>query len=46
VLARHDETYMPPEVADALKRAGHWDPSRGAAPPAAEWNTLSPRPGG
>jgi cytochrome c-type biogenesis protein CcmE len=22
VLARHDETYMPPEVAEALKRAG------------------------
>ncbi|MDF1585374.1 cytochrome c maturation protein CcmE [Marinimicrococcus flavescens] len=24
VLAKHDETYMPPEVADALKRSGHW----------------------
>jgi cytochrome c-type biogenesis protein CcmE len=24
VLARHDETYMPPEVADALKKAGRW----------------------
>ncbi len=24
VLAKHDETYMPPEVADALKRAGTW----------------------
>ncbi len=23
VLARHDETYMPPEVAKALERAGH-----------------------
>ena len=23
VLAKHDETYMPPEAADALKRAGH-----------------------
>lgn len=42
VLARHDETYMPPEVADALKRSGHWDPARGAPPPAASWNTLSP----
>ncbi len=42
VLARHDETYMPPEVADALKRSGHWDPSKGAAPPAASWNTLTP----
>jgi len=26
VLAKHDENYMPPEVADALKRAGHWQP--------------------
>lgn len=42
VLARHDETYMPPEVADALKRAGHWNPEQGAAPPAASWNTLDP----
>lgn len=42
VLARHDETYMPPEVADALKRAGHWQPEQGAAPPAATWNTLDP----
>ena len=24
VLARHDETYMPPEVAEALKQAGVW----------------------
>nr|MCU0945720.1 cytochrome c maturation protein CcmE [Rubritepida sp.] len=40
VLARHDETYMPPEVADALKRAGHWDPAAGAPPPPAQWNTL------
>ena len=31
VLAKHDETYMPPEVADALKRAGEWkgDPEKG-----------------
>jgi cytochrome c-type biogenesis protein CcmE len=42
VLARHDETYMPPEVADALKRAGHWNPEQGAAPPAASWNALDP----
>ena len=26
VLAKHDETYMPPEVADAIKRAGQWKP--------------------
>jgi cytochrome c-type biogenesis protein CcmE len=24
VLARHDENYMPREVADALKQQGHW----------------------
>jgi cytochrome c-type biogenesis protein CcmE len=24
VLAKHDENYMPKEVADALKRQGHW----------------------
>lgn len=24
VLAKHDETYMPPEVADALKKSGKW----------------------
>ncbi len=27
VLAKHDENYMPPEVADALKQAGH-DPAQ------------------
>ena len=43
VLARHDETYMPPEVADALRRAGHWNPAQGAAPPPATWNTLDPQ---
>jgi cytochrome c-type biogenesis protein CcmE len=24
ILAKHDEKYMPPEVADALKKAGRW----------------------
>jgi len=24
VLAKHDENYMPPEVAEALKKQGHW----------------------
>lgn len=24
VLAKHDEQYMPPEVADALKKSGEW----------------------
>ena len=41
VLARHDESYMPPEVADALRRAGHWNPAQGPAPAPATWNTRS-----
>ena len=24
ILAKHDENYMPPEVADALKKSGQW----------------------
>jgi cytochrome c-type biogenesis protein CcmE len=36
VLAKHDETYMPKEVADALKKQGHWkhdyDKKAGASP--------------
>ena len=38
VLAKHDETYMPKEVADALKRQGHWkvDGGKSAARPAGE----------
>ena len=46
VLAKHDETYMPKEVADALKKTGHWDPKLGAPPPAATWIALTPRTGG
>ncbi|TDR90046.1 cytochrome c maturation protein CcmE [Enterovirga rhinocerotis] len=38
VLARHDENYMPREVADALKAQGHWKdgkvPAAAAAGPA------------
>ncbi len=41
VLAKHDEAYMPKEVADALKRSGHWNPDRGPPPPASTWNTLT-----
>jgi len=33
VLAKHDETYMPKEVADALKEQGEWR-GDGAPPPA------------
>jgi len=41
VLAKHDEKYMPPEVADALKKSGHWqeggDASALAGPPRAHF---------
>lgn len=41
VLAKHDEKYMPPEVAAALKKSGHWqeggDPSALAGPPPAHF---------
>ena len=46
VLAKHDETYMPPEVAEALKKSGQWKPESGQAPPAGNWNTLNPRKSG
>lgn len=29
VLAKHDENYMPKEVADALKKSGHWEEQYG-----------------
>jgi cytochrome c-type biogenesis protein CcmE len=29
VLAKHDENYMPPEVAAALKKAGEWQGGKG-----------------
>ncbi len=30
VLAKHDENYMPREVADALKKSGHWNKGSGS----------------
>jgi cytochrome c-type biogenesis protein CcmE len=38
VLAKHDEKYMPKEVADALKKQGHWkdDYGKNAAAPEAK----------
>lgn len=33
ILAKHDENYMPPEVADALKKEGVWQGDTKAKPP-------------
>ncbi len=40
VLAKHDETYMPKEVAEALRKSGRWDPKFGPAPSASSWNRM------
>jgi cytochrome c-type biogenesis protein CcmE len=40
VLAKHDETYMPREVADALKKQGLWKDDYGAKP------NNTPKPAG
>ena len=37
VLAKHDETYMPKDVADALKKSGRWRPEYGKPPAAGTW---------
>ena len=42
VLAKHDETYMPKDVADALKKQGHWKDDYGAKPSA---NQMKPAQG-
>jgi cytochrome c-type biogenesis protein CcmE len=46
ILAKHDEKYMPPEVADALKKAGRWQ--EGGTLPAESPPTPKPTalPGG
>jgi cytochrome c-type biogenesis protein CcmE len=36
VLAKHDETYMPKEVADALKKQGRWKEEYGTRPAEAQ----------
>lgn len=34
ILAKHDETYMPREVVDSLKKSGHWKGETPATPTA------------
>jgi cytochrome c-type biogenesis protein CcmE len=46
VLAKHDATYMPKDVEEALKKSGHWNPDAGPPPPASTWNTLVPKQSG
>ena len=38
ILAKHDEKYMPPEVAEALRKSGEWRPGGEAAPAARKAN--------
>jgi cytochrome c-type biogenesis protein CcmE len=46
VLARHDENYMPKDVADALKKSGRWNPAEGPPPPASTWDTMQVKAAG
>lgn len=41
VLAKHDATYMPKDVAEALKKRGLWNPASGPPPPASTWNDMT-----
>jgi cytochrome c-type biogenesis protein CcmE len=44
VLAKHDENYMPKDVAEALKKRGYWMPGiKPAAKPAAPAQTTAAR---
>ena len=46
VLAKHDERYMPKEVADALKKSGEWRGDAGSTPgDVASLGPASARPG-
>jgi cytochrome c-type biogenesis protein CcmE len=45
VLAKHDETYMPKEVADALKKQGHWKNETGGYGLAGAAAKNTPPPG-
>ena len=44
VLAKHDATYMPRDVAEALKKKGLWRPEQGSPPPAAMWTASALKP--
>ena len=46
VLAKHDETYMPKDVADALKARGEWNPATGKPPAADTWIDPAAKPKG
>ena len=41
VLAKHDENYMPKDVADALKKQGHWKDDYGEGEGRAATNGAS-----
>ncbi|KIZ42953.1 MULTISPECIES: cytochrome c maturation protein CcmE [Rhodopseudomonas] len=46
VLAKHDEKYMPKDVADALKKQGHWKDDyadKPGAPPAGQTADAAPQ---
>lgn len=45
VLAKHDEKYMPREVADALKKQGHWQSDYDKAAPATPASSGPPAAG-
>ena len=46
VLAKHDETYMPKEVADALKKQGHWKDDYGKTSSGEPLSLAPPKPTG
>jgi cytochrome c-type biogenesis protein CcmE len=46
VLAKHDETYMPKEVADSLKKQGHWKDDYGKANSGEPLSLAPPKPTG
>lgn len=50
VLAKHDENYIPKDVADALRASGRWKPETGQKPPLSAFNgmpaAVSERAGG